>query len=75
MAENDEREDLVLDLSIEENNMQRIQVSISKCDNEKQNEIFVQVSEKSSFNNSVINDNLISMSCEDDQRCFQILED
>ncbi|MCY6524817.1 hypothetical protein, partial [Actinobacillus pleuropneumoniae] len=42
---------------------------------EKQEEIFVQVSEKYSFNNSVINDNLISMSYEDDQQFFQILED
>jgi len=41
----------------------------------KQDEIFVQVIEKSSFNNSVIKDNLIVMSYEDDQQCFQILED
>ena len=45
---------------------------------EKQDEIFVQVSEKSSFNNSVVNhnlDSLISMSYEDDQQCFQVSED
>ena len=31
----------------------------------KHNEIFFQVGEKSSSNNSVINNNLIAMSCED----------
>ena len=134
--ENDEREGFVSDLSIEEDNMQESQVSISECDKvksaildldsdrddqeylvlkpmkessaveiiwneeekvidpnvlisleqslheeviqsfrEKQDEIFVQVSEKSSLNNSLINDNLIAMSYEDDQQCFEILED
>ena len=33
MVENDERESFVSDLSIEENNMQGSQVSISECDN------------------------------------------
>jgi len=41
----------------------------------KKNEIFVQVSEKYSFDNSVVNDNFNSMSYEDDQQCFQISED
>jgi len=121
--ENDEREGFVSDLSIEEDNMQESQVSISEGDkvksaisdsddqeylvlnpmkessvveiilsslehnlheeviqsvHEKQNEIFVQVSEKYSFDNSVVNDNLdnlIAMSYEDDQQCFKISED
>lgn len=109
--ENDDGEGFVSDLSIEEDNMQESQVSISKGDkvksalsnidsdsdnqeylvlnpmkesfdvemvlsslehslheaviesvHEKQNEIFVRVSDKSSFNNSMINDNFISMS-------------
>ena len=37
---------------------------------EKQNEIFVRVSDKYSFNNSVIHDDLIVVSYEDDQPCF-----
>ena len=42
---------------------------------EKQDEIFVQVSEKYSCDNSVENDNLVAMSYEDDLQCFQISED
>ena len=40
---------------------------------EKQDEIFVQVSENSSFNHNL--DSLIAMSYEDDQQCFQVSED
>ena len=36
---------------------------------------FVQVSEKSSFNNSVVNDNFVAMSYEDDQQCIKIAQD
>ena len=40
---------------------------------EKQDEMFVQVSEKSSFNHDL--DSLIAMSYEDDRQCFQVSED
>jgi len=42
---------------------------------EKQDETFVQVSKKYYFDNSVVSDNLIAMSYEYDQQCFQISED
>lgn len=127
-VENDEREGFILDMSVEEDNMHEIHVSVLECDkvksvisdldldrddqdnlvlnpmkesfvdeiiwneegnitdpslqeeviqsfHEKKDEIFVQASEKSSFNNSVVNDNLVAMSYEDDQQCFQISED
>jgi len=63
-------EDRVIDQSLHEEIIQSF--------HEKQDEIFVQVSEKYSFNNSVVNDpldSMIAMSYEDDQQCFQILED
>jgi len=63
-------EDKVIDQSLHEEVIQSF--------HEKQDEIFVQVSEKSSFNNSVVNhnfDSLIAMSYEDDQQCFQVSED
>ena len=63
-------EDKVIDQSLHEEVIQSF--------HEKQDDIFVQVSEKSSFNNSVVNhnlDSLIAMSYEDDQQCFQVSED
>jgi len=58
-------EDKVINRSLHEEVMQSF--------HGKQDEIFVQVSEKSSFNHNL--DSLIAMSYEDDQQCFQVLED
>ena len=68
-------EDKVIDPNVLISLEQSFHEEVIQSVHEKQDEIFVQVSEKSSFNNSVITDNLIAMSYEDDQQCFQISED
>ena len=64
-----------------------IQKEVFQSLSEKQDEIFVQLSEKTSLDNSVVNDRNVSfkvyeqyeffplMSYEDDQQCIQIAED
>ena len=74
MAVNDEREELVSDLPTEDSSMQPIKESstIEIIDrvldldvHEQQGENFVQVSDESPFNNSIINDSLNALSYED----------
>lgn len=74
MAEIDEREELVSDLPTEDSSMQPIKESsaveiigkvLDSDVHEQQGEIFVQVSDESPFNNSVINDSLSALSYED----------
>ena len=73
MAEIVEREELVSDLPTEDSSMQPIKESsaveiigkvLGSDVHEQQGETFVQVSDKSSFDNSVLNDNLIAISYE-----------
>ena len=54
-------EDRVIDPNLLISLEQSLHEEVIQSVHEKQDEIFVQASEKSSFNNSVINDNLISM--------------
>ena len=58
-------EDKVIDPNVLISLEQSLHEEVIQSVHEKQDEIFVQVSEKSSFNNSMINDDLIAMSYED----------
>ena len=65
--------DKVLDPNVLMPSEQSLHEEVIQPAHEQQDEIFVQVSENSSFNHNL--DSLIAMSYEDDQQCFHVSED